>query len=612
MPDRSVERKLSAIFAADIAGYSRLMARDEPGTLARLKACRSIIDGLIAAHRGRIFNTAGDSVVADFASAVDAVACAVAVQRAIAVEEPGSAANEPMRFRIGIHVGDVMVDGANLLGDGVNIAARLEGIAEPGGICVSRVVRDQIRDKLNAAFDDMGEQQVKNIPRPVRVFRVLAEGNPMFRPAGLPLPDKPSIAVLPFENMSGDSEQEYFADGMVEEIITALSRVRWLFVIARNSSFTYKGRAVDIKQVGRELGVRYVLEGSVRKGGDRVRITAQLIDATNGAHIWADRFDGTLEDIFDLQDQVTASIVGVIAPQLEQAEIARAKHKPTESLDAYDFYLRGVAGLHAVFEGDKDAVREALHRFYRAIELDPKFASAYGMAAWCCVLHKNYGWIRGRSRRIGASWAASGAFGKGGCGSPIHRRFCLGASRGSARRQRGLDRPRIRTRSQPGGGLAFRRLGQDLSRRAGTGDRAHGARNASQSSRSAHIWHAKWNRGGAFPRRSLRRGGILGRKSPARALQLCARLAHGRSEPCPRRSIAGRKEIDGTDASCRARPAHFEHRERRSISSARRLRQIHRGPAQGRITRLGASSAFLGLPWPMFSYSDVVVTGGRY
>src|SRR4051794_1683984 len=249
------------------------MACDELGTLARLKACRAIIDDLIASHRGRIFNTAGDSVVADFASAVDAVQCAVAVQEAVVAENAGGAADEPMRFRIGVHVGDVMVDGNNLLGDGVNIAARLEALAEPGAICVSATARDHIGNKLPLAFDDLGEQQVKNIAQAIRVYRVQAETPAVQSLAALPLPDKPSIAVLPFQNMSGDPEQEYFADGMVEEIITALSRIRWFFVIARNSTFTYRGRAVDVKQVGRELGVRYVLEGSVRKAGNRIRVT---------------------------------------------------------------------------------------------------------------------------------------------------------------------------------------------------------------------------------------------------------------------------------------------------------------------------------------------------
>ena len=298
MPVQTVERKLAAIFAADIAGYSRLMARDEVATLARLKACRAIIDGLIASHRGRIFNTAGDSVVADFASAVDAVQCAVAVQAAIVTENAGRAADEPMQFRIGVHVGDVIVEGSNLLGDSVNIAARLEALAEPGSIYVSAPARDHIGNKLPLAFDDLRDQQVKNIPQAIRVYRVQAETLAAKPIAPLPLPDKPSIAVLPFANMRGDPEQEYFADGMVEEIITALSPTSWLFVIARNSSFTYKGKAVDVKRVGRELGVRYVLEGSVREAGGRVRITAQLIDATTGAHLWADRFDGSLEDVF--------------------------------------------------------------------------------------------------------------------------------------------------------------------------------------------------------------------------------------------------------------------------------------------------------------------------
>jgi adenylate cyclase len=262
VPAQPVERKLAAIFAADIAGCSRLMARDEVATLARLKSCRTIIDGLIASHRGRIFNTAGDSVVVDFASAVDAVQCAVAVQEALATENGRGTTDEPMQFRIGVHVGDVMVDGENLLGEGVNIAARLESLAEPGAICVSATAREHIGNKLPLAFDDLGDQQVKNIAQAIRVYRVQM-GKPAAQAvAALPLPDKPSIAVLPFQNMSGDPEQEYFVDGMVEEIITALSRIRWLFVIARNSTFTYKGRAVDVKEVGHELGVRYVLEGS--------------------------------------------------------------------------------------------------------------------------------------------------------------------------------------------------------------------------------------------------------------------------------------------------------------------------------------------------------------
>jgi TolB-like protein/class 3 adenylate cyclase len=311
-----VERRLAAILAADVAGYSRLMGADEEGTLARLKALRrELADPKIKEHRGRIVKTTGDGLLIEFASVVDAVRCAVEVQREMAERNTDVPSDRRIEFRMGINLGDIMKDGLDIYGDGVNVAARLEALAEPGGICVSRVVRDQVRDKLAFSFEDMGEQQVKNIARPVRVHRILFDEGPSSREPTTPiltkpplaLPDKPSIAVLPFQNMSGDPEQEYFADGMVEEIITALSRIKWLFVIARNSSFTYKGQAVDVKQVGRELGVRYVLEGSVRKAGGRVRITAQLIDAQNGAHLWADRFDGSLEDIFELQDNVRSA-----------------------------------------------------------------------------------------------------------------------------------------------------------------------------------------------------------------------------------------------------------------------------------------------------------------
>ena len=291
-------------------------------------------------------------------------------------------------------------EGGDIYGEGVNIAARLEALAEPGGVCISAKVHEEVRGKLDCAFEDMGEQAVKNISRPVRAYRLRpdkpVDGAAPARPT-LSLPDKPSIAVLPFQNMSGDPEQEYFADGMVEDITTALSRMRWLFVIARNSSFTYKGRAVDVKQVGRELGVRYVLEGSVRKAGNRVRITGQLIDAATGAHLWADRFDGELADIFELQDQVTSSVVGAIAPKLEQAEIERVKRKPTESLDAYDYFLRGMAAFH---QFSKAANAEALEMFSRAIERDPRFASAYGMAARCYLQRKGFGWVATAEREI--------------------------------------------------------------------------------------------------------------------------------------------------------------------------------------------------------------------
>jgi TolB-like protein/class 3 adenylate cyclase len=320
-------RRLTAILAADVAGYSRLMGADEEGTHERLKAhLAELVEPKIKEHRGRTVKNTGDGLLAEFVSVVDAVRCALEIQRGMAEREPEVPEEQRIRFRIGINLGDVIAEEHDIFGDGVNITARLEGLAEPGGVLVSNTVHDHVRDRLPFTFEDLGEHQVKNIARAVRVYRIHDRAVPGGHPAPasrqpLPLPDKPSIAVLPFQNMSGDPEQEYFADGMVEEIITALSRVRWLFVIARNSSFTYKGQAVNGKQVGRELGVRYVLEGSVRKGGTRLRITAQLIETETGAHLWADRFDASLDDIFELQDQVAISVAGVIEPTLQAAEI---------------------------------------------------------------------------------------------------------------------------------------------------------------------------------------------------------------------------------------------------------------------------------------------------
>ncbi|MGA8396341.1 MAG: adenylate/guanylate cyclase domain-containing protein, partial [Pseudolabrys sp.] len=373
---------------------SRLMGADEEGTHAALKVYRhEIIDPKIAEHRGRVVRIIGDGLLVEFASVIAAVRWAVEVQRAMGERNAGLSQEKRIEFRMGINAGDIIIDGTDIWGDGVNVAARLEALAEPGGICVSGRVQEDVHGSLEIAFEDIGEQQLKNIVRPVRVYRVRLKG--ATKAAQAQHPHKPSIAILPFNNMSGDPEQEYFADGMVEEITTALSRTRWLFVIARNSSFTYKGRAVDVKQVGREMGVRYVLEGGVRKSADRVRITAQLIDASTGAHLWADRFDGSLEDIFELQDQVTASVVGAIAPRLEQAEVERAKHKPTESLDAYDYFLRGIASLHSWTKESND---EALRLFNKAIELDSDFASAYGMASWCYVRRKGSRWIIDRAQ----------------------------------------------------------------------------------------------------------------------------------------------------------------------------------------------------------------------
>ena len=383
------QRRLAAILVADVVGYSKLMGSDEAGTLAQLEALRTeIIEPHIAKHAGRLFKSVGDGFLIEFASAVQAVSCAKAMQEANGLGR--------LPLRIGIHVGDVVVQGDDLMGDGVNVAARIEGIADPGGIAITRAVHEQVRDKLDLGFMDKGEIELKNIQRPVQVF-VIGGAKVDRQVIALPLPDKPSIAVLPFQNMSGDPEQEYFTDGMVEDIITALSRFKALFVIARNSSFTYKGKAVDIKQVGRELGVRYVLEGSVRKAANRLRISGQLIDASTGGHLWADHFDGVLEDIFELQDRVASSVVGAIAPKLEQAETERAMRKPTESLDAYDCFLRAMAHYHLF---TRDSLLEARRLFRRATDLDPTYAAAYGFEAWCVVVCQTNGWLADPEREI--------------------------------------------------------------------------------------------------------------------------------------------------------------------------------------------------------------------
>jgi len=380
-----IERKLAAIFAADVAGYSRLMRQDEAGTLRTLAAHREIMDRLITEHRGRIANTAGDSVLAEFPSVIDAVQCAVQAQQELSEANAGVPEDRRMSFRIGVHVGDVMVRGADLLGDGVNIAARLQALAEPGGVCISGDAHQYTRRALPLAFSDLGHQWVKNIDEGIRAYQVRQirehETEPVFNPRKpLPLRDRPSIAVLPFTNISGAPEQEYFADGVVEDIINALSRVKWFFVIARNSSFTYKGHPIDVKQVGRELGVRYVLEGSIRKAGSRVRITGQLIEAATGHHVWADRFEGGLEDIFDLQDRITESVVAAIEPSIRAAEIARARSKPTERLDAYDLYLRAVPEIHT---GTIDGFLRAETLLRDALVRDPGYPEALSALSDC-------------------------------------------------------------------------------------------------------------------------------------------------------------------------------------------------------------------------------------
>ena len=372
-------RRLAAILAADVVGFSRLMEIDEAGTLAALQAHRAeCVDPTIAQNNGRIVKLMGDGALVEFASVVDAVACAVAIQQGMAARNAGVAGDKRIEFRIGVNLGDVIVEGDDIYGDGVNVAARLEALAAPGGVCISGTVRDHIAGKLQHEFVDGGEQNVKNLSRPVHVWRWSGGASapasaPVERAAG-PISNKPSIAVLPFNNMSGDPEQEYFSDGITEDIITELARNRGLFVMARNSSFAFKGTAIDIAEAGRKLGVRYVVEGSVRKSGKRVRITAQLIEAATGGHIWAERYDRDMEDIFAVQDEVTRSIVAAVPGQLESDIVKASRRKPTESLDAYDYYLRG----KQLYNGWRDDdMSEGMAAFEAALKLDPNFARAH-------------------------------------------------------------------------------------------------------------------------------------------------------------------------------------------------------------------------------------------
>ena len=379
-----VIRRLAAILAADVVGYSRLMGVDEAGTLARLKALRKdVFDPRIAEHGGRIVKLMGDGTLVEFGSVVDAVHCAAEIQRAMAAHNAEVPEDQRIEFRMGINLGDVIVDGDDIYGDGVNVAARLETLAEPGGLFVSGVVHGQVEGKLDLAFDDLGAQTLKNIANPIRVYSVRiggASADNAAAPVGaLPLPDKPSLAVLAFDNLSGDPEQEYFSGGIAEDIITELSKYRSLFVIARTSSFEYKGRALNVRTIGRELGVQYIVEGSVRRAGKRVRVTAQLVEAETGNHVWADRYDRDLEDIFAVQDEVTQAIVTAIEPELATAERQRAQRKPVESLDAWETYQRGLWHVFRYESGDNAKAKEF---FQRAIELDPNFSSAYAGLAY--------------------------------------------------------------------------------------------------------------------------------------------------------------------------------------------------------------------------------------
>jgi TolB-like protein/class 3 adenylate cyclase/Flp pilus assembly protein TadD len=415
MVDDRVDRRLAAILAADIAGYSRLMGADEEGTLRRLKSHRKeLVDPKITEHRGRIVKTTGDGMLVEFVSVVDAVRCAVDIQRAMAERNAPEPDENRIEFRIGINVGDIISDADDIYGDGVNVAARLEGLADPGGIMVSRVVHDQVRDKLSFGFEDLGEQLVKNIAHPVGVHRVqIAESGtaaataaPAAARAESASAERPSIAVLPFVNMSGDAEQEYFADGITEEIITGLSKLRWLFVIARNSSFVYKGKAVDVKRVARDLGVRYVLEGSVRKGGSRVRITAQLIDASTGNHIWADHYDGDLTDVFALQDEITKKVVAVIEPKLLEAEGIRSRHRSPDDLGAWEMVVQANALFWRLTEAEREAAVATLDQ---AVARYPDYPPAHSMLAFMLLVSGYAGWSLSDSDRTRAGKLAARA-----------------------------------------------------------------------------------------------------------------------------------------------------------------------------------------------------------
>jgi adenylate cyclase len=386
--EQRVQRRLAAILAADVVGYSALMQRAEEATYAEFERLKhEIIEPGLSRHDGRLIKTTGDGALGEFASPSAAVRCAVEIQESIA------SGRSSLNLRIGVNLGEVIVaaDG-DLFGDGINIAVRLEGVADPGGILISEKVYSEVKGKLDVGFEDRGEQQLKNISKPVRTYAVCAGAHhaPTERLGSAPpLPDRPSIAVLPFQNMSGDPEQEYFADGMVEEITTALSRFKWLFVIARNSSFTFKGRAVDIKEVGRSLGVRYVLEGSVRKASGKVRIAGQLIDAVTGAHLWADRFEREQTDVFALQDDVTVAVVSAIQPKLLQTEIARAARRRPENLTAYDCYLRAMQQFYLT---TREGMAEAIRLAHRALDLDPQFGLVAGLAGVCHLNNVIFGY----------------------------------------------------------------------------------------------------------------------------------------------------------------------------------------------------------------------------
>ena len=393
MAEDRVQRRLAAILAADVAGYSRLIGEDEEGTLARLKSHRrELLDVKIAEHTGRIVKTTGDGMLIEFASIVDGVRCAVAIQRGMAERNAEIPKDKRIELRVGLHFGDIVIEADDIFGDGVNIAARLEGVAEPGSVCISDDAFRQVRGKVDVAFDDLGEKQLKNIASPVRVYglRLAAVGAKPSPTQTFPeLPDKPSIVVLPFDNMSAEAGQEYLADGIVEAITAALSRIRSFFVIARNTAFTYKGRAKNVRDVGKELGVAYVIEGSVQKGGNRLRITVQLVETETGAHVWASRYDGMVDDIFDLQDRITEQLAGAIQPSIRVAEIERSRRKRPQDLSAYDYTMRAMPHVWAL---EREEADKALDLLEKALAIDPTYPLALSLAGWCHAQRSVYNW----------------------------------------------------------------------------------------------------------------------------------------------------------------------------------------------------------------------------
>jgi adenylate cyclase len=400
LPSERVERRLAAVLAADVAGYSRLMGRDEERTLAQLKTFRrTLVDPTIAAHRGRIVKTTGDGMLVEFASAVDAARCAAEIQREMVEQNAGVPQELRIEFRIGIHVGDIIIDDNDIFGDGVNIAARLEGIAEPGGACISDDAYRQVRGKVDILFDDIGEQNLKNIVEPMRAWRIRPVGkvapeigtdpSPRSPSPVLALPDKPSIVVLPFDNMSAEAGNDYLADGIVEAITAALSCIRSFFVIARSSAFTYKGRATNAREIGKDLGVAYLLEGSVQKAGNRLRITVQLIETEGAAHVWSSRYDGTIDEFFDLEDRITQQVAGALQPSIRIAEIERSRRKRPQDLGSYDFTMRAMPHVWAL---EKDESVKALELLEKALLVAPEYPLALALAGWCHAQRAVYNW----------------------------------------------------------------------------------------------------------------------------------------------------------------------------------------------------------------------------